>query len=175
MDISILTDYVDRIYKFALSKSFSEDEAEELSQEILLTALTSLPKLRDESRFEPWLWSLAANTARSFRRYQGRQRAMFVYDAPEEMVDIPVPSDDSEELYSSLRERIAMLSELYRDIIVLHYYDGLSTKQISEKLNIPIGTVTWRLSEARSKLKKECTTMEESALHPIKMHIGILC
>lgn len=173
MDISILTDYVDRIYKFALSKSFSEDEAEEMSQEILLTALTSLPKLRDESRFEPWLWSVAANTARSFRRYQGRQRAMFVYDAPEEMVDIPVPSDDSEELYSSLRERIAMLSELYRDIIVLHYYDGLSTKQISEKLNIPIGTVTWRLSEARSKLKKECTTMEESALHPIKMHIGI--
>ena len=65
MDISILADYVDRIFKFALSKSISEYEAEELSQEILLTAMTSLPKLRDESRFEPWLWSLAANTARS--------------------------------------------------------------------------------------------------------------
>lgn len=47
MDISILTDHVDRIYKFALSKSFSEDEAEELSREILLTAMTSLTKLRE--------------------------------------------------------------------------------------------------------------------------------
>ena len=52
-----------------------------------------------------------------------------------------------------------MLSALYRDIIVLFYFDGLSTKQISEKLNIPEGTITWRLSEARKKLKKECDTM----------------
>lgn len=53
MDIHIMTEYVDAIYKFALSKCFSEQEAEELSQEILLTAITALPKLRDESRFEP--------------------------------------------------------------------------------------------------------------------------
>lgn len=173
MDIHIMTEYVDAIYKFALSKCFSEQEAEELSQEILLTAITALPKLRDESRFEPWLWSLAVNTARAFRRSQGRQRAMFVYDAPEELANTPVPDDDSEELYSELRKKIAMLSKAYRDIIVLHYYDGLSTKQISEQLEIPLGTVTWRLSEARSKLKKECTTMEETALRPVKMFTGI--
>lgn len=173
MEISILNEYVDAIYKFSLSKCFSEQEAEELSQEILLTAVSSLPKLRDESRFEPWLWSLAANTARAFRRNQGRHRSMFIYDAPEELADIPVTDDDSEELYAELREKIAMLSAIYRDIIVLHYYDGLSVKQISEQLNIPLGTVTWRLSEARSKLKKECTNMEETALRPVQMHTGI--
>ncbi len=173
MDSSILTEYVDSIYKFSLSKTFSEHEAEELSQEILLTASASLSKLRDESRFEPWLWSLAVNTARAFRRRQGRQRAMFVYNAPEDMAVIPVPDDNSEELYSLLREKIAMLSQMYRDIIVLHYYDGLSTKQIAERLGIPQGTVTWRLSEARNKLKKECTSMEETALRPVKMHTGI--
>ena len=82
--------YVDKIYAYALAKTFSEAEAEELSQEILLTAITSLPKLRDENRFEPWLWGLAANVAKSFRRSMGRQRALFVYNAPETMLDLPV-------------------------------------------------------------------------------------
>ncbi len=173
MKSTVFTDYIDKIYQFALHKSFNEDEAEELTQEILLNAVKSLPGLRDESRFEPWLWSLAANTARTFCRKQGRQRAMFVYDAPEIFLQETPAENDEQELYDYLREKIAMLSKMYRDIIILHYYDGLSTKQISEQLNIPLGTVTWRLSEARSKLKKECVDMEETALRPVNMRIGI--
>lgn len=174
---NILGEYAEKIYKFALSKTFSEDEAEELSQEILLNALCSMPKLRDESRFEPWLWSLASNTARAFRRARGRQRAMFVYNAPEYLFEEAGESGfgdlEREETYSLLREKIAMLSLIYREIIILHYYDGLSVKEISEKLGIPLGTVTWRLSEARSKLKKGVNDMEAAALKPVKMFIGI--
>ena len=62
-----------------------------------------------------------------------------------------------------------MLSSIYRETIILHYYDDLSVKQISEKLNIPEGTVSWRLKVARSKIKEEFENMEESALKPIKM------
>lgn len=173
MESTILTGYIDRIYKFALSRTFSEDEADELSQEILLTAVTALPKLRDESRLEPWLWSLAANTARAYRRSKGKQRAMFVYNAPESLLEEAVLDDNSEELYAQLREKIVMLSKMYREIVILHYYDGLSTKQISEQLNIPLGTVTWRLSEARNKLKKEYESMEETALRPVYMRLDI--
>ena len=63
-------------------------------------------------------------------------------------------------------KKIAMLSSTYRDIIVLFYYDGLSTKTISEKLKKPEGTVRWRLAEGRKKLKKEYTQMNETALRP---------
>ncbi len=62
---------------------------------------------------------------------------------------------------------------MYRDIIILYYYDGLSTKQISDRLSIPEGTVTWRLSEARRKLKKECIEIEVSALKPKQLNIGM--
>ena len=51
--------YVDKVYAYAVKKTFSDEEAAELSQEILYTAVRELPRLRDESRFEPWLWSLA--------------------------------------------------------------------------------------------------------------------
>lgn len=78
-----------------------------------------------------------------------------------------------EATYARLRQEIAMLSAMYRDIIILHYYDGLSVEQISAKLDIAEGTVKWRLSEARRKLKKECTHMEKSALRPVRMHIDI--
>lgn len=165
--------YVDKVYAYAIRRTFTEEEAADLSQEILYTALRELPKLRDKNRLEPWFWGIADNVSKAFRRKQGKQRAFVSYDVPEDLVQEEDYTEESEELYASLRAKIAGLSKLYRDIIILHYYDGLSTKQISERLSIPEGTVTWRLSEARKKLKRECNNMEESALRPKFLGIGI--
>ena len=68
MDAGILADYAERVYAWAVRRTYTTDEAEELSQQILLAAVRAIPNLRDESRFEPWLWGLAANVMRSFRR-----------------------------------------------------------------------------------------------------------
>ncbi len=156
---------------FALNNTFSRDEADELCQEILFTALSSLPKLRDEDSFEPWLWGLAENVTKSFKRSIGKQRAMYSYDALD-LISYEEPACE-ESLCEKLREKISMLSAIYRDIIILYYYDGLLTKDISKKLNIPEGTVRWRLSNAKKKLEKECKNMLETALRPIKMRIDI--
>lgn len=184
MDPKILEDYVERVYGYAVNRTYSRDEADELSQEILLCALQKLPKLREEDKFEPWLWGVANNVTKVFRRRMGKQRAMYSYDVPEDLSIFDEYTAETEELYDRLRTQISMLSANYRDIIILYYYDGLSTKQISEKLNIPEGTVTWRLSAGRSKLKQELepyrappekgnTNMNESALRPVKLSIGI--
>ncbi len=169
-----LSPYLDRIYGYAVKRTYDREEADELTQEIVLAALRAMPELRDESRFEPWLWGVAANVTRVFRRTQGRQRAMYVWDAWETLVDTPAPEEDGvEEEYDRLRGKIAGLSAIYREIIILHYYDGLSVNEIAAKLGIPPGTVTWRLSAARSKLKKECANMNESALRPVKIKLEI--
>lgn len=99
---------------------------------------------------------------------------MYSYDTLEHVPYEDEYGDENEELYDALRTKIAMLSETYRHIIILFYYDGLSTKRISEKLSIPEGTVTWRLSEARRKLKKECVEMDKAALKPVKLTIRIM-
>ena len=168
-----IEDYIEKVYGYAVHHTYSSDEADELSQEILYTAIRELPKLRDDSRFEPWLWGVAANVTKSFRRTMGKYRAVYSFDVPE---DIPFyDSDDyeSEKIFDALRAKIAILSEIYRNVIILYYYDGLSTREISDKLNIPEGTITWRLSEGRKKLKKELNDMNETALRPICMSIGI--
>jgi len=173
MNASIIENYVEKVYGYAIGHTYSREEADDLSQEILFTVVRELPKLKDESKFEPWMWGIASNVTKSFRRYMGKQRAMYSFDVPEDIVCDEETDDDTEALYDSLRTKIAMLSSIYRDIIILYYYDSLSVKKISETLNIPEGTVTWRLSEARKKLKKEYTKMTETALRPIKMKLDI--
>ena len=173
MNADIIESYIEKVYGYAVNHTFSREEADELSQEILFTAVRELPKLKDDSKFELWLLGIASNVTKTFRRYMGKQRAMYSYDTLESFPYEEEQKNESEELYDALRTRIAMLSELYRSIIILFYYDGLSIKQISEKLHIPEGTVTWRLSEARKKLKKECTEMNETALNPVKLMIRI--
>lgn len=173
MNADIIQCYIEKVYGYAINHTFSREEADELSQEILFTVLRELPRLKDDSKFEPWFWGIANNITKSFRRYMGKQRAIYSYDTLENLSYEDEYANENEELYDSLRTKIAMLSEMYRSIIIFYYYDGLSTKQISEKLHIPEGTVTWRLSEARKKLKRECTKMNETALKPVKLKICI--
>jgi len=147
MNPTIIAEYVNKVYAYVVKRTYSREEADELSQEILFTVVKELPKLRDESRFEPWLWGVAENVTRTFRRKQARQRATYTYDFPESWFEQPAENEEeaeeNEALYGLLRSKIAKLSAMYRDIIILHYYDGLSTKQISEQLGLPEGSVTW--------------------------------
>lgn len=173
MDVNILEKYIERIYGYALNNTYSTAEAQDLSQEIILTAVKELPYLRDESRFEPWLFGIARNVTKVFRRKKAKEKALYSYDILDEYPDNDDTDYEKIELYNRLRKHIAMLSSIYRETIILHYYDDLSVKQISEKLNIPEGTISWRLKVARNKIKEEFENMEESALKPIKMKINI--
>ncbi len=166
-----LSAYVKRIYAYAARRTYTREEADELAQEILFTAVKSAETLRDDSKFEAWLFGLADNVTKSFRRNAARRKAMYSYDAMESLSYEDAYFDGEE--FEILREKIARMSGMYRDIIVYHYYDGLSTKQISELLSLPEGTVKWRLGEARRKLKKELNQMNETALRPVKINIGI--
>ncbi|MDD5603944.1 MAG: sigma factor-like helix-turn-helix DNA-binding protein, partial [Eubacteriales bacterium] len=80
---------------------------------------------------------------------------------------------ETDEEYQNLRRSIAQMSAVYRDIIVMHYYDNLSCKAISQSLGLPEGTVTYRLSLARTKLKERCNQMNETALKPAQLKIRI--
>ena len=75
MDVNILEKYIERIYGYALNNTYSTDEAQDLSQEILLTAVKELPYLRDENKFEPWLFGIARNVLKVFRRKKSKRKS----------------------------------------------------------------------------------------------------
>ena len=88
MQAEMLENYLERICVWARGRTFSEEEAEELAQEITYQAVAGLARLRDESRFEPWLWGVASNCAKAFRRRKGNTAAWsFVLRIP-----APIPT-----------------------------------------------------------------------------------
>lgn len=115
----IITDYLEKINGYAVNHTYSRDEADELSREILLTVIRELPRLRDDSKFEPWLWEIANNVSKSFQRSMRKRRSTYFYDVLEDVPYESSGSEDVEETYDFLRTRIAMLSQIYRDIIIL--------------------------------------------------------
>ena len=76
MNYDIIENYIEKIYGYAINHTYSREEADELSQEILFTVVRELPKLKDDSKFEPWIWGIARNITKSFRRNMGKQRTM---------------------------------------------------------------------------------------------------
>ncbi|MDR0963650.1 MAG: hypothetical protein LBM60_03435, partial [Clostridium sp.] len=74
MDTVRIEQNADKTFAWALQRTFSREEAEELSQEILFRALKSLPELHDDSKFNAWFWRLAEITLKVFRRGKAKER-----------------------------------------------------------------------------------------------------
>jgi RNA polymerase sigma-70 factor (ECF subfamily) len=69
----------------------------------------------------------------------------------------PLPEDDVEslELQESIQKEISKLPEKYRSVIVLKYIEELSLNEISEILDLPLGTVKTRIHRGREALRKQ--------------------
>ena len=174
VDYERIAGMLDKTFAWSVARTFSREEAEELTQEIMFQAIKSVGELRDNAKFEPWFWRLADITLKVFKRGKVKSRNTMSFN---EVVAMAFPDEydfETDEEYQNLRRKIAQMSAAYRDIIVLHYYDNLSCKAISQKLGLPEGTVTYRLSLARTKLKERYNQMNETALKPAQLKIRIM-
>jgi hypothetical protein len=80
VDYGRIAGMLDKTFAWALSRTFSREEAEELTQEILLQALESISGLRDESKFAAWFWRLADITLKVFKRGRAKTRSVMSFD-----------------------------------------------------------------------------------------------
>jgi len=146
------------IFAYALSRVKNKDDAEDLTNDIVLAILQSEAKLKDENAFYGYVWGIAANTYRKFMRKKVRND----YDElSEERED---GSDFTEGLLAredvkQLHREIALLSKEYRECTVAYYFDELSCAQVAEKLGISLEMVKYYLFKTR-KILKEGISME---------------
>ena len=176
MDYKHIADMLEMTFAWSVSRTFTREEAEELTQEILYQAVKSIGSLRDSTKFDSWFWRLANIQWKVFKRAKAKTRGFISFDVLSESDLMYEDKYDfiTDDEYKLLRRRIAQMSAAYREIIVMHYYDNLSCKAISQKLGLPEGTVTYRLFMAREKLKKGCKKMNETALKPARLNITIM-
>ncbi len=133
--------------------------AEELTQDVFLKVYRTLGQFRGEARFSTWLYRIAYNQALNHR---SRARFRAPHDGEEVLVTTPSdrPQDDpfsaaaEGRTASVVKECLAQLPDLYRSVLHLHYWMGMSVPEISETLAAPEGTVKSYMHRARSKLHK---------------------
>ena len=126
-------------------------QAEDVTQDVFVRLLTSAPDL-EEGREKPWLLKVALNRCRDIWRAAWVKRvvlgspAMELTPAPDRMDE----NLEKQELLNSIRR----LPADFRDVILLHYYQGYGIAEISEMLHVPEGTISSRLSRGRKKLEE---------------------
>jgi RNA polymerase sigma-70 factor (ECF subfamily) len=124
------------------------ERADDVTQEIWLSVVRGLPRLRAPARFAPWLFTIAR------RAVTDRLRAEY---ARAETSDEPEPvTGDPVEAVVDRAGLVAALSGLplpEREILVLHYLEDLPVEECAQICGIPAGTVKSRLSRARRLLR----------------------
>jgi len=147
--------YQDRVYSYALRMIGDSHEAEDLTQETLLRAFRSLARFDPNQRFVGWLFGIAAHVCRDWLRGRGRWREQ----VSEAVEDAAAPGSPGEDAASAEeRERVAgavrMLPPKYREVIVLHYVEGMGYEEVARTLGIRPDAARRRALRAREMLRR---------------------
>lgn len=161
-------EHLKTIFAYALSRVSNKEDAEDLTNDIVLAILQSADKIRNPDAFYGYVWGIAANTYRKFLRRRNR----FLWEEIEDTVSDPFDFTGAiaaREDAMRLHREIALLSKEYRACAVAYYYDGLSCAEVSRTLNISPEMVKYYLFKTR-KILKEGICMErefgEKSFHP---------
>lgn len=155
---TLVRHYQVRMYNFARALTASDLDAEDVAQETFIRAFRGLRRFRGDSSFKNWLYSIAANVARTHRGKRLRQSV--VWDQRLEADDVPAQQlathadVEGEAIRRQVLDRaLSTLPEDQRIPLVLHDVEGLEYKEIAAVLAIPIGTVMSRIFRGRQRLR----------------------
>jgi len=155
--------YQDHVYGVALGILAEFHAALDAAQEAFLCAYCDLRKLRDPARFGAWLCGIARNTAFEVRRDRHRQ-ASLARKAADVTAPETAPSThqlaEENETRAQVQQALRRVGEKDREALTLCYADGLSYAQISDFLNISVGTLKGRLQRGRAALRKELVMVD---------------
>ncbi|MCK9288274.1 MAG: RNA polymerase sigma factor [Sphaerochaetaceae bacterium] len=151
-----MKEYADRLVRTVAVMVCDEEDAQDIVQEVFVKAYNSLDNFRNEASPFTYLYAIALNLVRSHKRKLKRSKDLIEYD------DMVVPGpylnpEDaavSQEQVSAVVKAVGILPHKLREVVSLFYVTGISIQEISDVLDVSIGTVKSRLFRAREKLKR---------------------
>ena len=154
--------FKDRLLNFIYRFVNDLDLAEDLVQDTLLKLYTHKDSYREIAKFSTWLYTIAANLARTELRKKKRRKTFSVTELSREDREFIIVSSDvdpSEDLSSQNFERniqlaLAELPDDFKTIIILRDIQELSYDEISKIVKVPLGTVKSRINRGRVKLQQ---------------------
>ncbi len=159
---ALVKKYQSAVLACAMSVTRREFMAEDAAQDAFVTAWMKLDTLNEPEKFGAWVCRIAKNCAKNMlRRYRSvvplETVENYEYDSEDSPIEELARAQDSREL----RLTVSRLPEKVKQIIELHYFEGLSIADIADRLRISQGTVKSQLHDGRKKIRKELCAMNE--------------
>src|SRR6266404_9373853 len=162
--LELIRPYQRTVYATLISMLGSKEDAEDVTQDVLLKALARLHQFRDESAFGTWLVQIAINEAKMRRRKlrHGRMFSLtngadddgtYVPRDFEDWREIPSEALERSEIRGALANALTLLEEHYRLAFILRDVNELSITETANVLGITRGAVKTRLRRARLMLR----------------------
>lgn len=151
---------IENTYLFCVKRIADSDAAKDLAQDILLEALRVIERGKEFSNFYAWFWRMARNKYANYVEYKKNPMLPLEVAGGVAANSLqPIEKIINEEQVLHLNYSLSRLASYHREIIIRYYLKEQSIKQISDELNIPIGTVKRRLFDAKKNVKERFDNM----------------
>lgn len=158
----LLDAYGPRVQKLARRYAATPADAEDLVQEIFVDLFRCAATFRGEADLGTWVYRVALNHCLRWREKQEREGKNRDFEKSPDEMELPSHDKSSDpahrqgqsELSGQVQEALRHLSDLHRDVVILHELHGLTYSQCAAILEVPVGTVKSRLSNAFSLLRR---------------------
>jgi RNA polymerase sigma-70 factor (ECF subfamily) len=145
------------VFRTALAITGDREAAADLLQDVFLRMHRFADRVDPARPLEPWLYRVTANLACTWVK---RQRWMRPLENLSEWLagdssQSPSQAAETAETWGHLTEALRKVQLSHRAILVMYYVNGLSLQEISQVLEMPVGTIKSRLHYGRQSLKKE--------------------
>ncbi|GEM_PF-993688 len=143
---ALVREHQDRVYRIACRVLRDPAGAEDVAQQVFLKLYQDGGLPTHVANPAAYVARAAVNTALKSVREEGRRDRR-------EQAAIPRAASPDASVGLAVREAVDDLPSDLRLPVVLHYFEGLGYQEVSETLGVPAGTVAWRISEAKGKLR----------------------
>ena len=159
--------YYSKVYSKCYSFSRNHDDAFDMTQEILLKAISNVSSFGGNSKFSTWLYSITTNYCISQSSKKSKKYYEDIMAANHILAD-RMDEEDFEErlrweaLESNLDKYLKLLSEEERQLLVLKYRQNYSVKELQKEFDLSASAVKMRLLRARMKMS-QIISLQEAA------------
>lgn len=163
----LMSRHEDRVFAICMRTMRDREAALDALQETFLTVFRKADRFSGKSAFSTWLYRVTVNTCYDLLRRQRRHDAGTLEEAP--IVIDPAQRDqlDAVELRPDLEAALADLPDEFRAAVVLVDLEDLSLQDVSEILQVPVGTVKSRVFRGRRMLAGKLGNLGDPSVHPM--------
>ena len=154
--VEVIRSHYEAIFRFLCYLCNEIHYAEDITQETFVAAWSKIENFNGSSSLATWLHAIAYRKFLDWKRkirYSAVSSENLLLSENHNYSQSPVDGLLKTEELQCLYQAIAKLDTYKRETIVMHYFQGLSYREMAQMLDTPTGTIKWRTSQALAKLK----------------------